>query len=340
MAKKNNNIIPALFSINRRIDTTVGSLYSMEGTDDSTAEKIKVLTRTGNCTTNNRTVKEDDVTNSNLQTFDYCKLKDKHNVLKSSYNITFHAVNINDSCAFSTVEFNDNYLSKFMHDYADKFHFKELAHRYLTNMINGRTLWRNVTDMSDIIQVRITKLSFNTDKQKSWTFGSSYYENNDKISKDKFSFVDKNMEEIENLIADTFSDMQKTVRFKVETYVYLSEGSFVYPSQSFVQNSTDKTLYKIDDYACFTAEKIGNAIRTIDDFYPAYEEKKVIIPIEPFGQCKKYKMAFRYDKKSDYFTLTDRLFKNGEKLSDNELHFIMANFIRGGLFGESSKDSE
>ena len=83
--------------------------------------------------------------------------------------------------------------------------------------------------------------------------------------------------------------------------------------------------------------KIGNAIRTIDTWYSDYNEEERAIAIEPYGAVTNLGRAFRNPKnKEDFFTLFDKFVK-AEELEEEQLHYVMAVLVRGGVFGESDK---
>jgi len=88
------------------------------------------------------------------------------------------------------------------------------------------------------------------------------------------------------------------------------------------------------------SQKIGNALRTIDTWYPALDDVTTgPIAVEPYGAVTNLGKAYRNPKdKADFFTLFDR-FACGEDLSSkDDKHYVMAVLVRGGVFGESGKD--
>lgn len=88
------------------------------------------------------------------------------------------------------------------------------------------------------------------------------------------------------------------------------------------------------------SQKIGNALRSIDTWYPDFEEVTTgPIAIEPYGAVTNLGIAYRNPKnKSDFFTLFDK-FARGEPLeTEAQEHYVMAVLVRGGVFGESGKD--
>ena len=83
------------------------------------------------------------------------------------------------------------------------------------------------------------------------------------------------------------------------------------------------------------SQKIGNAIRTIDTWYPGAEELGPIA-VEPYGSVTSRGTAYRQPKeKLDFYNLLD-----GWMLKDNlpavdQQHYVMATLVRGGVFGEA-----
>ena len=81
------------------------------------------------------------------------------------------------------------------------------------------------------------------------------------------------------------------------------------------------------------SEKIGNAIRTIDNWYTIenIESVKAPIAVEPYGSVPNRGQAYRISK-TDFYTLLINWLEN-EDISEDDQHFVVANLIRGGVFG-------
>ncbi|RZB36634.1 MAG: CRISPR-associated protein Csy3 [Desulfobacteraceae bacterium Eth-SRB2] len=120
----------------------------------------------------------------------------------------------------------------------------------------------------------------------------------------------------------------------------------IYPSEELVldkgKGKKSKVLYSVDGIAAMHSQKIGNALRTIDTWYPDFgdpENSVGPIAIEPYGAVTNLGRAFRHptkDKK-DFYTFFDK-FARREKLERVEdEHYVMAVLVRGGVFGESDK---
>ena len=119
----------------------------------------------------------------------------------------------------------------------------------------------------------------------------------------------------------------------VSAYVNLGEGQRVWPSQEMVLNSPkgekSRHLFNLNGKAAMHCEKIGNALRTIDDWYP---DATAPIAIEAYGSVTQRGVAYR-SSKNDFKTLLLK-WLNGGDVSNEDKHFVVAMIIRGGVFGE------
>lgn len=96
-------------------------------------------------------------------------------------------------------------------------------------------------------------------------------------------------------------------------------------------------LYSVSGIAAMHSQKIGNALRTIDTWYPNAEEP---IAVEPYGSVTSKGVAFRKPMdKTDFYTLFDNwILKNNEPQIEQK-NYILAMLIRGGVFG-AAKDKD
>jgi CRISPR-associated protein Csy3 len=90
-----------------------------------------------------------------------------------------------------------------------------------------------------------------------------------------------------------------------------------------------KVLFQLDKCAAMHDVKIGNAIRTIDNWY---KNAKFPIAIEPYGSVTQMGQAYRKNK-DDLYTLMLDWLNEKDNVSDEDKNFVVANFIRGGVFG-------
>lgn len=217
-------------------------------------------------------------------------------------------------------------------DYKDSQGVSELAKRYATNIVNARWLWRNRVGAEKItITVR-----FN---QQTLTFNAKDFALNE------FNADDKNLAQLAQWIEQGLTG-QAFVILSIEAQAHVGYGQEVYPSQELILDTgskKSKVLYRVGDisknHAGMHSQKISNAIRTIDTWYPEYEDNQFPIAIEPYGAVTTLGKAFRQPKQGkDFYSLFDKWVLKGEKPEVNQQHYVMGVLIRGGVFGESGKE--
>jgi len=226
-------------------------------------------------------------------------------------------------------------LGKIVEDYSENFGFGTLAARYAINIANGRFLWRNRIGVENI-EVRVSHM-MNEKVENEWKFDASKY---------PLRSFDENHSEIsalaevirEGLAGDGFAFLD------IKAFACIGAGQEVFPSQELVLDSNpsskkggkSKTLYQVDDVAAFHSQKIGNALRTIDTWYPE-AEKLGPIAVEPYGAVTNRGKAYRQPKdKVDFYTLLDNWLIKEKIPPVEQQHYVMATLIRGGVFGEKA----
>lgn len=218
--------------------------------------------------------------------------------------------------------------------------FAELAQRYATNLANGRFLWRNRVG-AEQVEVQVAELC---DGKPAQVFRF-----------DALSFPLRRFE-APAASAETLTILAQRIEqglagsahvlLEVVAYVRIGDGQEVYPSQELILDRGDKkgqkskTLYAVGGIAGMHSQKIGNALRTIDTWYPVGDDAAELGPIavEPYGSVTSQGKAYRQPKaKADFYNLLDRWVLKDETPAPGDQHFVMATLIRGGVFGE--KDS-
>ena len=87
--------------------------------------------------------------------------------------------------------------------------------------------------------------------------------------------------------------------------------------------------------AAIHSQKIGNALRTIDTWYPGADENGPIA-VEPYGSVTTQGKAWRQPKaKMDFYTLLDGWIVDDKVPPVEQQHFVVATLIRGGVFGKA-----
>lgn len=204
--------------------------------------------------------------------------------------------------------------------------FKVLAHRYATNLANGRFLWRNRIG-AEQIQVSVTA------GEDKWVFNSHDY------SLREFESNDPSLSQLAEKIEAGLSG-QSWIMLTVEAQVRLGAGQEVFPSQELVldsNSSKSRVLYQVAGVAGIHSQKVGNALRTIDTWHPRVDELGAIA-VEPYGSVTNRGVACRQPKdKMDFYTLLDNWVTKDVKPEVEQQHYVMAILIRGGVFGEKGE---
>lgn len=273
---------------------------------------------------------------ANLQTVDVATLQADADTLKVAFSLrVLGGVGQPSACN------NENYRQKLLatvNEYVTANGFKELAQRYAYNLANGRFLWRNRIGVEQI-EVNI-RYSREGQAAQSWNFNAL------ELSLRNFKSAATNSE-VQRLgqVIEAGLKGENYVLLQVEAYIRIGNGQEVFPSQELIldkgnskKGQKSKTLYQVDGVAAMHSQKIGNAIRTIDTWYPDNAELGPI-SVEPYGSVTAQGKAYRQPKeKQDFFTLFDQWVIKGQAPDLNNQHYVMAILIRGGVFGESDKD--
>lgn len=231
-----------------------------------------------------------------------------------------------------------DYQSKLLHtvaQYVEKQGFGALAERYAANLANGRFLWRNRIGAEDV-EVIVNRLKAGA-VAESWTFDAL------QMSLREF----KKQADLTSLAAAIEEGLagKGHVLLEVIAHVRVGWGQEVFPSQELIldkgsekKGQKSKTLYSVKEVAAIHSQKIGNALRTIDTWYPEYTDLGPIA-VEPYGSVTSQGKAYRQPKQqADFYSLLDNWVLKDKAPPIEQQHFVMANLIRGGVFGESEKD--
>lgn len=275
-----------------------------------------------------------EVEKPNLQTVDACALGTEQDTLKHYFTLKVLG-GVETPSACNSAGFKASYQQA-AKAYIEKEGFRELARRYAINIANARFLWRNRVGVEQIeVQVKV----LNKDQTQSWNFDATQY------STRHFDYDDKQLTELADKIAQALSGGDTSLLLEIATFSQLGKAQEVYPSEELVldkgKSKKSKILYQVQGHAAMHSQKIGNALRSIDTWYPAFDDQEKTagpIAIEPYGAVTNLGTAFRTPKeKQDFYSHFDK-WARGEALSRVEdEHYVMAVLVRGGVFGESDK---
>ena len=203
---------------------------------------------------------------------------------------------------------------------------KELSHRYAQNIASGRFLWRNRVSAKQVcVRVNVN------DNETPIVFDGYEFPLNDFDEK-------RDDAELKRLADAIFQGLKSTNDFcclDINAFVQLCNGQHVFPSQEMNMGDSKgkKVLFKLDNCAALHSVKVGNAIRTIDDWYD--DKAEFPIAVEPFGAVTQRGQAYRKTK-IDLYTLM-LAWVNNTAITHEQKSFVLANLIRGGVFSGKSE---
>lgn len=228
--------------------------------------------------------------------------------------------------------------------YAAKGGFNVLAARYVEPLVTGLWMWRN---NDEAINKRICVHVVSGAHKQTFEFTPPYNVFTlDGLAPDQQARAG----ELAQLIAASLSGEGRLVGLDVESFYELGAGTQAYPSQEMVMDKKEgeasRTLYKvshggIQNQAAIHEQKIGNALRTIDNWHG--QEVFGTLAVEPLGVSSTRQASARLADKRDFYTLCKTKLATWEQemasekaLSDftdvDDLHYVIAVLVRGGAF--------
>lgn len=344
----------SVLAFERKLDTSDG-LFSAGHWDDAANganwPPVTIHEKSVRGTISNRLkTKEQDpakldasIQSPNLQTVDVATLPNDADTLRLRFTLrVLGGAGIPAAC--NNADYQAKLLST-VQSYKANHGFGELARRYAINLANGRFLWRNRFG-AEQITVEVRQLDKGEVRQN-WRFDALA------LSLRGFEVpanVEADIDGLASVIQQGLAGEGYTL-LEVVAYARIGDGQEVYPSQELILDKGDKrgqkskTLYSVGDdksrVAAMHSQKIGNALRTIDTWYPAEDGEDLgPIAIEPYGSVTNQGKAYRQPKvKVDFYSLLDSwVLKDKEPPTEGDQHFVMAILVRGGVFGDSDKE--
>jgi len=272
------------------------------------------------------------IENPNLQTVDVATLPSDNDTLMVRFTVRVLAgAGIPSACNNAAYQAK---LKGVVESYVSTYGFGALAQRYATNLANGRFLWRNRFGAEQVeVQVRVISKG---DIQKSWVF--------DALASSLRDFSTggdnpKGLEEMSDYVEQGLAGQQH-VLLEVLAFSRIGAGQEVFPSQELIldrgRGDKSRTLYDVNKTAGIHSQKLGNAIRTIDTWYPEDSDDMGPIAVEPYGSVTTQGKAYRQPKqKADFYSLLDSWVLKDKTPEEGDQHFVIATLIRGGVFGEA-----
>ncbi|MDI5852550.1 type I-F CRISPR-associated protein Csy3 [Shewanella xiamenensis] len=343
MAK--NNDTASVLAFEKKLVPSDGYLFGCQWETKEQATPLTLQEKSVRGTISNRlkaAVQNDpaklnaEVEKANLQRVDACALGQDHDTLKLHFTLKVLG-GLAQPSACNNALFKQSY-SAAVSQYINQYGCFELAKRYATNLANARFLWRNRVGAEEIeVQVK----ALNKGAEQAWTFNAKQF------STRHFDHNDSQINSLADRIAQALASETDHLMLQIDCYAKVGKAQEVYPSEELVldkgnsKTKKSKILYAVNEHAAMHSQKIGNALRSIDTWYPDYaseEQSAGAIAIEPYGAVTNLGKAFRTPKdKQDFYTFFDK-WARGENLPrEEDEHYVMAVLVRGGVFGESDK---
>lgn len=284
---------------------------------------------------------------SNIQTTDTAKLDEAATELAVRFSLRFLDLkNVLFACAPSSTDADDLVrayrasVDNFIERAKTSSGLDEVANRFARNIANGRWLWRNRTIASKVtVQV---------------TAGGNVIASFDALAAplNHFKEITDDERKLAVFIADGLrGDADTGLEIEARLDFGMHGALEVFPSQNYVENKPRgfaRPLYclgtpertgnhngmdfestRVMGHAALRDQKISNALRTIDTWYPSYSEHGRPLPVEPNGASLEAQEFFR-GPKSSAFEFARRL-NTLDPASDDGM-FMIASLIRGGVF--------
>lgn len=278
------------------------------------------------------------IENPNLQTVDVAALPLDADTLKVQFTLRVLG-GTGEPSACNDADYRRKLVAT-VAGYVQQHGFGELARRYAANLANGRFLWRNRIG-AEQVEVQVEHLKDGKPATQ-WTFQAHAH------SLRELSTPSDEAANLASLAALVESGLAGAshVLLRITAFARIGAGQEVFPSQELIldrgRGDKSKTLYAVGEgdnaIAAIHSQKIGNALRTIDTWYPN-ESGEPLGPIamEPYGSVTTQGKAYRQPKaKADFYSLLDSWVLKDKQPDEGDQHFVIATLIRGGVFGDAN----
>lgn len=342
-AAKNNIKTASVLAFERQLSPSDGIMYSCQWdnrNNENTWNSIPIEEKSvkgviGNrlrvSETKTQAKLDASITNANLKKIDNASLGTKDDTLVVQFSLNINSkVGVPSAC--NNIEYRENLLQK-VELYKKTHGLRTLAYRYAYNLANGRFLWRNASGINNIeIHIGVLDQNFVFDaKEFSWTTFD------DPLNENTLQAFNALVVLVETALTSS------PTTFNVRAYSQMGIGQDVYPSQELVLDEQEKkeksrVLYHRQGCAAIHSQKIGNALRTIDDWYPNATRP---VAVEAYASVTVDGTAYRAPiTTQDFYTLFDSWVLKNAPLTLEQQHYVMAYLVRGGVMGDSDPDSD
>jgi len=299
---------------------------------------------------------EFNISEPNLQTIDQAKLPASADrlVVKTSLQFLPNST-APHACDDKTVADN---LQTLASKYRDVGGYTFLAKRYLWNVLNARWLWRNFLIMTDK-KVHVLENGVRVLTADPAQLERDYYPGDDKLE-EAAPGASALAERMGRALAGTGA----VLSLELVSEGALPEGSEIFPSQEYLGGEAEDRVRRrrgnknagkvlsailvqhgnrMVRQATFHPQKIGNAIRCVDEWHNSTETEGAM-PADPYAALTTRAVALRPPKGGSFYDFLTRKNRREELYTAldkgdpadpdcGNVHFVFACLSRGGVFG-------
>ena len=343
----------------RSVQITEGLFFATSSSDETIKMPIEVLEKGVRGQSSEDKAKN--AGKSNPQSVEYAVIPQGHDGVQLSFSIRFMPLSLRPhACGDTAVGDAYSCLAK---RYKAAEGYKVLAELFAWNMANARFAWRNrfqSDSMTVTARFNETEIAFDPFKVSLKMPKSPTAMEAMEAAMEKGSAVE--LAALIDGIAHGLSNADRQA-FAVEILwnAVMQPGQEIFPSQEYVRDAKkDKELSRIYaklparfdgrsiGQASMHSQKIGAALRHIDIWHGS-EKHDAAIAVNPYGGVQETSDVLRKPKsKKSFYDLRKKaqaLLENVESARSpddisGDVHFVMANLVRGGVFGSSDKKAE
>ena len=295
---------------------------------------------------------------SNPQSVEYAVIPQGHDGVQLSYSIRFMPLSLRPhACGNSAV--GEAYV-RLADGYRATGGYKVLAELFAWNIANARFAWRNrfqsdsmtVTTRFEGIEIAFDPFKVSLEKHESLTDMEAALVKGD--AGDLAALINGIAHGLSNADRDAFM-------VEVMWNAAMQPGQEIFPSQEYVRDAKKddqlSRIYaklperfdgRIIGQASMHSQKIGAALRHIDIWHGS-DKHDAAIAVNPYGGVQETSDVLRTPQsKKSFYDLRKKAHPllaavESARTSDDisgDVHFVMANLVRGGVFGSSSKKAE
>lgn len=295
---------------------------------------------------------------SNPQSVEYAIIPQGYDGVELRFSIRFMPLSLRPHACNNT-DVGDAYR-RFARGYRSAGGFEVIAALYIWNIANARFAWRN-RFQSDVMAVRV---AFNEQALVFDPFRLSLETPADEAALTE-ALLEGDAESLRNLIKAVAhglsNDKGDACTVHVSWRAKMEAGQEIFPSQEFVRDEKvdklpSRVFAKLPTFhggrevhqASMHSQKIGAALRHIDIWH-GNDEHAFPIAVNPYGGVQETSAVLRdprtkksfYDLRAKATALIEGVEGAGNsKEISGDAHFVMANLIRGGVYGASGKKAE